>query len=313
MLSQDRQQRSHGSLIPGILARNGPSRWLCGLTEAVRPISTVDTTRFWEGLFSTKNRTFVTTEWDNPKQMPLPPEQRFKFFVFIVESPSAIDLYRGLSEGEMIRRAVELNGIHCTSKLATNLEMFVLSMREGIAAEMKHRPGYAPLLHISAHGFDHGIQLASGEVLTWDALRQLLVPLNTFLSGNLLVCMSTCKGYSGQRMAMVHEEDRHPFFALIGNGGEPTWPETAVAFATFYHLFGNGHYLEEAVAAMRVASGNDKFWVITAKDARQGYLDFLSLRSLELAASQIQKQEAEEPSSEVAKRFRIEGEASVAG
>jgi hypothetical protein len=212
--------------------------------------------------------------WDNERDaMPLPPEQRFKFFVYVVESPSAFDLHSGRSEGGMIRRAVSLNGVHCASKLAVNIETFVLALRQGLAAEMQANSGFTPTVHISAHGFDHGIQLISGENISWDALRELLLPLNKALNGNLLVCMSTSRGYSGQRMAMVHEEGQHPFFALIGNGGEPTWPETAVAFTTFYHLLGNGHFLHDAVDAMRVASGNQKFWSVTADDARQGYLD----------------------------------------
>lgn len=47
--------------------------------------------------------------------MVVPPDKRLKFFVFVIESPSAVDLYHRRTEGEVIRQAVNLNQIWCTS------------------------------------------------------------------------------------------------------------------------------------------------------------------------------------------------------
>lgn len=132
-----------------------------------------------------------------------------------------------------------------------------------------------PILHISAHGFSEGIQLSSGEVVLWNQLRELLIPVNQALSGSLIVCMSTCEGYSGSRMAMVPESDDQPFWAIIGNCGKPTWPETAVAFATLYHLLANGRYIFDSVAAMQTASGNENFFVTTAEESKQGFIEHI--------------------------------------
>ena len=40
--------------------------------------------------------------------MPVPQEERLKFFVYVIESPSPVDLYHRRSEGEIIRQAAFL-------------------------------------------------------------------------------------------------------------------------------------------------------------------------------------------------------------
>jgi hypothetical protein len=65
--------------------------------------------------------------------MPLPPEQRTKFFVFVIESPSAVDLYHRRSEGEIVKQAVELNGITCIAKTAISLQAFDACLKIGLS------------------------------------------------------------------------------------------------------------------------------------------------------------------------------------
>ncbi len=237
--------------------------------------------------------------------MPLPPDKRMKFFVFIIESPSPVDLYHGRSEADLLRRAIGLNLIRCASRIAINLESFVAAIRVGLHEEMSANPGLVPILHISAHGFQEGIQLSSGEIIDWVALRGLLKPVNQALNGTLFVCMSTCEGYSGSRMAMVMEDPDHPFYAMVGNGGKPTWSETAVAFASFYHLIASGHYVPDAVAAMCVASGNQDFFVTTAEEAKQGYLAYVKEMEVDAlqAAQALRQEEEDDPPNELAKRL----------
>lgn len=233
----------------------------------------------------------------------VPVEQRLRFFVYVIESPSAVDLYHRRSEGDMLRQAINLNQISCTLRLAVNLEAFTAAIRIGMHEAMESFPNAVPILHISAHGFSDGIQLSSGEVVLWDQLRELLIPVNQALSGSLIVCMSTCEGYSGSRMAMVPDSVDHPFFAIIGNGDKPTWPETAVAFATLYHLIANGHYLQDAVQAMCTASGNDKFLITTAEESKQIYIDYIKNIDTTQAIEDLgQKAEETEPS-ELAKQL----------
>jgi hypothetical protein len=208
--------------------------------------------------------------------MPLPPEQRIKFFVFVIESPSAVDLYHRRSEGDIIRQAVELNGIACTVKTAISIEAFNACLKIGLSDAMKELPGFIPLLHISVHGNAHGIQLSDGYTMPWSELKDYLRPVNQALGGALVVCMSSCEGYSGIRMAMHIDETDLPYFALIGCGSKPTWSETAVGYATLYHQLWRGEHISEAIAAMRGASGNEHFFVEHAENSRQAYVEHLN-------------------------------------
>jgi hypothetical protein len=207
---------------------------------------------------------------------PLPPEQRIKFFVFVIESPSAVDLYHRRSEGEIVRQAVELNGINCTVKTAISFLAFDACLKVGLSEAMGQMPGFIPLLHISAHGDVNGIQLSDGYNMSWVQLKDLLRPVNQALGGSLVVCMSSCEGYSGTRMAMHPEESDLPYFALIGCGAQPTWGETAVAYATFYHQLWRGERIDSAVEAMRVACGNEFFFLEHAEKSRQNYIEYLN-------------------------------------
>src|SRR5574341_1196771 len=119
--------------------------------------------------------------------------EKYTFFVYIVESPSAPDLYHGRSEGSLLADALRLDSIPCVSRTAINPEAFVAALRIGLPEAMKQFPGHYPILHLSAHGSTGGIQLSSRDIITWNRLRELLVPINESLRGGLLLCMSACE------------------------------------------------------------------------------------------------------------------------
>jgi hypothetical protein len=228
--------------------------------------------------------------------MPLPVDQRVRFFVFVIESPSAVDLYHRRSEGEIIRQAVELNGIGCVVKTAISLAAFNACLKVGLVEEMGVRGGFMPLLHISAHGSVDGIQLSDGYIMPWDELREHLRPVNEALGGSLVVCMSSYEGYSGIRMAMTNDESPLPFFALVGCSEKPTWGETAVAYATLYHQLWRGEHVSDAVNAMCIASGNHMFFLQHAENSRKGYIEYLStVNVVEAQVTLEERVEAEPP------------------
>jgi hypothetical protein len=208
--------------------------------------------------------------------MPFPPDQRINFFVFIIESPSAVDLYHRRSEGDIVRQAVELNNITCIVKTAISLQAFGACLKIGLSEAMNRLPGFVPLLHISAHGDNHGIQLSDGYIMGWRELKEHLRPINQALGGSLIVCMSSCEGYSGVQMAMSTEDPDLPYYAIIGSGNKPTWAETAVGYATFYHQLHRGEHITVAVNAMQVASGNEMFWVQHAENSRQSFIEHIN-------------------------------------
>lgn len=224
--------------------------------------------------------------------MQFPQEKRLQFFVYVIESPSAPDLYHDRTEADFIMKAVQLNRIPCVRRTVINHEAFTAALVVGLHKDMEALPNRVPILHISAHGSSDGVQLSSGELLTWKTLRDHLVPVNRALQGNLLLCMSTCEGYSGITMAMdADAAAEHAYFALVGNGEAPTWPETAVGFATFYHQMASGYHINDAVEAMCAASANHKFFVEWASKTRQDYIDYVKNLDVARAAGELRNQD----------------------
>ncbi len=216
-----------------------------------------------------------TEPTDKPDEQP-----KYNFFVYIVESPSAPDLYHGRSEGALVVNALGLDQIPCISRIAINHEAFEAALKIGLPDAMKQFQGRYPILHLSAHGSTQGIQLSSGGVITWGNLRTLLVPINDSLGGALLLCMSSCEGYNACQMAMQNEENvKHPYFAMVGNYGKPTWSDTAVSYLAFYHLLAKGKTIPDGVQAMNSASGLDSWLVEVAEQTRRGYIEFLKSSS----------------------------------
>lgn len=197
---------------------------------------------------------------------------KVNFHVYIVESPNAPDLYHKRFEGEALSQTLKLAGISSSHRLAVNWEAFQAAFYVGLKEyfEVNNLP---PVIHISAHGDNNGIQLTDGKNVGWDDLKKLLVPVNKIMKGNLLLCLSTCKGFSGCRMSMKDED--FPFLAIIGSNDTPVWSETNIAYSTLYHLFARGVHITEAVRAMKVASGNNSFEIMYSKDARQEYLNVI--------------------------------------
>lgn len=229
-------------------------------------------------------------------------KQRRNFFVYIVESPSPVDLYHNRSEGELLMKALSLANILSSHKLAVNLEAFKASLTIGFQSYLKLPNGPPPLLHISAHGSEAGIQLTSKEVVSWEILRDLLMPINKALNGMLILCMSSCKGFSACRMAM--KEGELPFFGAIGNIGDPTWSDTAIAYLTFYHLLSKGYPVVEAVKSMRSASGDDGFKEILSTKAREIYKEEVKKINIREFEEQITRNISKIPESPLVKELR---------
>jgi hypothetical protein len=201
--------------------------------------------------------------------------QAIKFLVYVVESPSAPDIYHGRSEGDLISRALSLNAIPCVTRTAIMPVAFSAALKVGFPEVMGAHPGRLPILHLSAHGGKSGIQLSNGELVPWTALRDLILPINTSLGGALLLCMSACEGYSACQMAMQVDDAPHPYFAIVANFGSPTWSDTAVAYSAFYHRLSKGATVVESVEAMRIASGDARWVSETAEEARQSYVEYV--------------------------------------
>lgn len=208
-------------------------------------------------------------------------------FVHIVESPSDFDLLDGRTEGRSLCEALRLAEIPGWYSLATSKTTFEEALRGRLDDAWKHFGSSAtvPLLHLSAHGSNGGIGLTDGTFISWAELREMLQPLNNAMGGNLLICLSSCFSVSGIRMAMF-DGGGHPFFGLVGHPDAAQWADAAVAYTSFYHRLFKGATIDEAVEAMRVASGDQRFMWFRGRPLKDDWDRYVSAeRSQGLAAA----------------------------
>ena len=208
------------------------------------------------------------------KEIKSEPITTSKYFVHIIESPSANDLLNGRTEGRLLTETLSLSKIISFYNLTVDYSSFLEALGPRLYEAMLENAG-VPILHFSTHGNEEGIKLTNNVFLKWHELRELLLPINKALNGGLIICMSSCSGFSGCRMAMSLDAKLPPFYGLIGPNTTPTWSETAVAFVTFYHLLFNGRTVSQAVEAMCTASGKNDFKVGSGDKARQAWIDVI--------------------------------------
>jgi hypothetical protein len=190
-------------------------------------------------------------------------------FVHIIESPDPDDLLDGRMEGRVLGEALTLADIPHSYTLAANIGAFRRALSDRlVTAWTKH--AVPPIIHLSMHGNADGIQLLSGEFVTWNDLRRELMPLFRAMPNALLVCMSSCFGIAGCRTAMNLDNEPH-FWALVGHPGTVAWADSAVAYVTFYHLFFKGTDVATCVEAMKTASGDAGFAFTLGADIKRDW------------------------------------------
>jgi len=165
----------------------------------------------------------------------------------------------GNQEGKLLEEGLRLCGVASLRRPVTDAASFGQALIDAYA-EASQNKHLLPVLHFSAHGNNSGIELTDGTFITWSQLEPVLEAFNCELQGNLCVCMSSCNGYLSATHALGSAD--RLWKVLVGNIGSPTWNDTAIGFASFYHLLAKGKTVDEAVAGMRAASGNADFRVI---------------------------------------------------
>lgn len=195
------------------------------------------------------------------------------FFVYIIESLTPNNFYKGIVEGKALSETLALSGINTEYKLTLDKKTFETSLKEGLTAAIEKNKG-RPILHISAHGNEEGIKLTDTTFLKWSELADLLTPINESIGGFLL-CLSSCHGYSGTQMAMDIKDDKLPFIAIVANSEIVDFADTSIAYSTFYHLFSKGHSVSESVNAMCKSSGNSNFFFKGAREVKDSYKMFI--------------------------------------
>jgi len=188
-----------------------------------------------------------------------------KASVCIIESPSDKNIFKGEYVGGTLTNAFQTAGILFNYRLTVSKQTFVDAI-----ANMNNiiRERVFPLLHLSAHGNQDGIELTDKTFIKWDELKNYLEPINESLYQNLWFGISSCSGFSACSMAMS-SSTKLPFYVLVGPTKKIPIDDVTIAFVTFYfNLLKKKSSGEKAVNAMKIASGNKNFGIVLAKDMK---------------------------------------------
>ncbi|MBF4232473.1 hypothetical protein EA848_17635 [Vibrio anguillarum] len=183
--------------------------------------------------------------------------------VFLVDSPSSVDLYEGYSIGMALRDALRAIRIPCFYTLATSTETFTNTFSQRLPtaiAEVQKTPNInaIPFVHLCMHGRPEGIALTDNSFIEWFSLRQMLLSHNNVKGFDPFVCMASCDGINAMNMNNAFD---NAFHFLIGNSGKVLQSDVTVAYASFYNnVIYKNYTVEQAVQAMRVACGDNNFF-----------------------------------------------------
>ena len=197
------------------------------------------------------------------------------FYVHIVESPSPAELLDGITEGRALREFLDIAGIQYSYNLAVDLDQFKIAMKDRIVASIKeHRK--IPILHLSMHGSEQGIQLTNQygteDLIFWPQLAGYLRSIHEAIDRKLGVCMSCCGGAYGIRMAKVISEEKIPCRWIMGSFSDIDLCDAALAYATFYRRIHRGiDDVNDLIQALRVASGISDLVVLRSERIQKVY------------------------------------------
>lgn len=206
------------------------------------------------------------TDLRNPLVPGQPP-----FFVIIIESPNLADIGAGRQEGPSLVAILRLIRIPVFFRTVTSKDSLPAALSELNDEAVALHQDHNAMLHISAHGGKEYLQFTDGSAVTFGELAALVKPIHAYHHSHLVLCLSACAAAEYVGTILVNPPEFDTFFAMVSTWGSPTWPETAIGFATFYHLMRKGYDLPAAVEAMGIASGHAGFTCARADRTRARY------------------------------------------
>lgn len=195
-------------------------------------------------------------------------------FVYTIESPSPNDFLNGFTEGRALSEMLDIGRIAYSYHTATNIHCLKTALYGKLAEAIKKHNKH-PILHLSLHGDANGVGLTDDYRISWAELRQLLLPLFRIWPNGLMVCMSSCYGARGCRMAM-HTDHEPTFYALVGTDIKIDVADAALSYSVFYNLLFKGLPLEQCLYAMQKATANEHFHFYGGEQTKAQFVDYVA-------------------------------------
>jgi hypothetical protein len=114
------------------------------------------------------------------------------FFVYIIESNRPAEVQLKLNEGAALARALSFAGLACRPMTVKSKQQLAFFLSFGGPFQVHFSQG-SPIVHFSGHGSDVGVQVTSGEFISWLELAVALRPLHDCTNGRFLIAMSCCE------------------------------------------------------------------------------------------------------------------------
>jgi hypothetical protein len=192
-----------------------------------------------------------------------------KLHLYVIESAS------DNSEAFDLQRKLARTDISIIVRIVDNKKAFLSTIQSAMIHFSAHR-AKIPLLHISVHGCEKGIQLSNGESITWGELG---AAIGTDLSDKLILCMSTCEGLRSWGMALM--EDSPHYHVLVGTEKKPGWNDTKAGFPLFYQSLAHGKTIERALDSLKKVSGHPYFLIVPGVSVWQIRQEVVSCKTLD--------------------------------
>lgn len=165
--------------------------------------------------------------------------------IFVVEFLSDGEMHTGRQLfRETIQSLCDEHGLTARLHVGHSRAEFLAALEQ---VRLEAVRGALPIVHIDAHGTPLGLELPTGETMTWTELAAVCRPISVASSNHLLLSLSACHG----ARAMNAIDDLHkptPFWSVIGPRNTSTAGELEARVPRFFReLFTTGS-LEEATA-----------------------------------------------------------------
>jgi len=172
-----------------------------------------------------------------------------------------------------------------------------IDLQEALQAVLRSakEDGLIPWIHLEGHGLDDesGFVTSSGYPISWETLKNLLIPINVETKLNVMLICATC--YGASFVSAMGITDRAPLLGLIGPTRELTAGEVELDFTAFYRSFFENRELGEALdSLMARSSETDLYYGTTARQyflqVWRGYKDkFCTERAIDSRARKLRK------------------------
>ena len=220
--------------------------------------------------------------------------------VYFIESLRPDEFYTGKEIFENVVRPRSGTGVNVATAhfhVATTPQL--LKQLDAIAAHCADKKR-ASILQIDVHGSEEGVQLSSGETVSWEQLAEPLARINQACQFNLVVFSAACFGY--YMVKALNPTIRAPAWGIIGPQDELQAGDLYDAAKLFYETLFEKSDLRTAVGAMNPGKEYQD-WFIRILPAEIMFCRLFNIYATQIATAANDKERASRIVAQIAPRL----------